>query len=93
MIDEKGGGNSYERVKLMAEARAIEEAGGQWRVRHASAVTGYSDSFLRRSDCPRLYDVSGGSTTKATVWYDPAEVRAWKAGRLSRPEQRHGKGA
>jgi hypothetical protein len=92
MIEEKGGAAS-KRVKLMAEARAIEEAGAEWRVAHAAAVTGYSESFLRRSDCPRLYDVSGGSTTKASVWYDPAEVRAWKAKRLSRPEERRGRGA
>jgi hypothetical protein len=87
------GGVTEERVKLMVEARAIEQAGGQWRVRHASAVTGYSESFLRRSNCPRLYDVSGGSTAKATVWYDPADVRACKARRLSRPDQRHERGA
>jgi hypothetical protein len=93
MIEEKSGAASSERVSLMAEARAIEEADGQWRVRHAAAVRGYSESFLRRSDCPRLYDVSGGSTTKGAVWYDPAEVRAWKAKRLLRPEERHGRGA
>jgi hypothetical protein len=93
MIGRVGDVTLSDRVKLIAEARAIEEAGGQWRVRHAAAVTGYSHSFLRRSDCPRLYDVSGGSTTKATVWYHPAEVRAWKAGRLSRPEERHGRRA
>lgn len=65
------------KVELLAEARAIEEAGGEWRLKHAAAVLGYSVSFLRRSDCPKHIELD----TKIP-WIIPAEARAWKAARL-----------
>ena len=88
MAETRAREGASDRVAAMTEARAIEETGGQWRLRHVAAITGYSESFLRRSDCPRFYDISGGSTTKAAIWYEPAEVREWKAARLSRAEAR-----
>jgi hypothetical protein len=79
---------SAERVALLEEAAAIERAGGDWRLRHAAVVAGYSESFLRRSDCPRHYDID----TK-TPFLKPSEVREWKANRLVTAAERFGRPA
>lgn len=79
---------SAERVALLEEAAAIERVGGDWRLRHAAVVTGYSESFIRRSDCPRYYDMD----TK-TPFLKPAEVKTWKAARLVSAAERFGRPA
>lgn len=69
-------------VTLLNEAEALERLGGTWTQKHAAAVTGYSPSFLRISDCPKDYEEGHGPTGKARVVYVPAKVRAWKRARL-----------
>lgn len=68
-------------VQLLKEAVALEEAGGTWTQRHAAAITGYSISYLRSSDCPKAFEEGNGPKGRARVVYDPAAVRAWKANR------------
>lgn len=72
-------------VALLREAIALEEAGGTWQQKHAAAVTGYSVSFLRNSDCPCEYEEGNGPKGKPRLIYIPAKVREWK---LSRRRQR-----
>ena len=67
---------------VIDEALAIERAGGTWTFAHAAAVTGYSVSALRHSDCPRKHERTPKGITKDRVVFIPAEVRAWKASLL-----------
>lgn len=69
---------------VLAEAAALEQAGGFWQQKHAAAVTGYSVSFIRASDCPKLYEIGEGPKGRGRPVYIPAEVRAWKLQRLRR---------
>lgn len=73
---------SSSRVAILREAVALEQAGGFWQQKHAAAVTGYSVSFLRASDCPREYEEGNGPKGRLRLVYVPAEVRAWKLKRL-----------
>jgi hypothetical protein len=75
---------SRERVELLHEAVALEEAGGRWKQKHAAAVTGFSATYLRNSDCPKLLDEGHGPKGKPMVFYLPADVRAWLAARNAR---------
>lgn len=65
-------------VDTLREAVALEQAGGTWQQRHAAAVTGYSVSFLRNSDCPKHYEEGNGPKGRPRLVYLPDEVRAWK---------------
>lgn len=69
-------------IQLLNEAVALEHAGGTWSQLHAAAVTGYSASFLRASDCPKRFEEGNGPKGRDRVVYIPAEVREWKARRL-----------
>ena len=69
-------------VRLLEEAIALERANAHWTQRHAAAVTGYSETFLRRSNCPKHYEMLEGAKGKAKIVYIPAEVRSWKASRI-----------
>lgn len=73
--------NSRTRIELLKEAIALEEADGRWTQKHASAVTGYSVSFLRNSDCPKRLEDGEGPKGKPRVFYLPSEVRAWMRAR------------
>lgn len=65
-----------ERLRLLEEARAIEQAGGDWRVKHVAAVldvapsTVYQIVFLRQ----RMIKVAGGRTKVR-----PADVRLYES--------------
>lgn len=69
-------------VTLLNEAEALERLGGTWTQKHAAAVTGYSPSFLRISDCPKDYEEGHGPKGQPRVVYVPEKVRAWKQSRL-----------
>lgn len=71
-----------QRLQLLREAVLLEQAGGTWTQKHVSAVTGYSVSFLRASDCPKSYEEGNGPHGKDRVCYQPAEVRDWRSKRL-----------
>lgn len=60
---------------------ALERAGSTWTQAHAAAVAGYSPSFLRKSDCPKHYELGLGPHGKPMLVYLPAEVRDWKVAR------------
>lgn len=68
------------RSELLNEAIALEAVGSAWEIRHAEAVTGYSESYLRNSSCPKHYEESEGRGTgkRRRVVFVPAEVRGWK---------------
>lgn len=74
-----------ERAVVIAEALAIEQAGGTWEYEHVAAVTGYGVTYLR--NCPDL-EKSHERTTRGIkrdrVVFVPATVRAWKASLLKR---------
>jgi hypothetical protein len=69
-------------IQLLEEAVALENAGGTWTQKHASAVAGYSVAFLRNSDCPKHYEEGDGPKGKKRLVYFPGEVREWKRKRL-----------
>lgn len=69
---------------ILREAVALEKARGTWLQKHAAAVTGYSVSFLRNSDCPKHYEEGNGPKGRDRLVYLPEEVRAWKASRLKK---------
>jgi hypothetical protein len=71
-----------DRIALLEEATALEKAGSTWTLQHVVAITGWSDRFLRASDCPRAHEEGHGAKGKARVVYLPAEVRAWMQRRL-----------
>lgn len=71
-------------TEILREAIALEQAGAPWQQRHAAAVTGYSVSFLRNSDCPKYHEEGNGPKGRRILVYIPAEVRAWKASRMRR---------
>lgn len=75
---------SRELTDTLREAVALEQAGGTWQQRHAAAVTGYSVSYLRNSDCPKHHEEGNGPKGRPRLVYLPAEVRTWKLGRLRR---------
>lgn len=75
---------STDTIRLIAEALALESAGGTWTQPHVAAVTGYSVATIRVSDCPKQYEMTPGATTKPRLVYIPAEVREWKAKLLKR---------
>lgn len=70
---------TIDRVKLLAEAKAIEDAGGDWEVAHAAAVLGVARSTLykipyimRRAVHPM------GKGRGRPVRVPPAVVRMWQ---------------
>lgn len=69
-------------IEVLREAKALEDAGAPWQQRHAAAVTGFSVSFLRNSDCPCYREEGNGPKGKPRISYVPTEVRAWKAARM-----------
>lgn len=75
---------SRELTDTLREAVALEQAGGTWQQKHAAAVTGYSVSFLRNSDCPKHLEEGNGPKGRPRLVYLPAEVRTWKQQRLRR---------
>lgn len=74
------------RTQLVEEAVALERAGGTWAVKHAAAVTGYSPSHIRNSDCPKHTEPGGPRSRKGRgkIVLIPKEVRDWKAALLDR---------
>jgi hypothetical protein len=76
------------RADLVAEAHALEQAGCVWQMKHAQAITGYSDSYIRNSSCPKERERLQGRGTKGRdrVVFDPAKVRAWQASLRTRAE-------
>lgn len=70
------------RIALLEEAVALEKAGAHWTLKHVCAITGYSDRFIRGSDCPRASEEGQGPTGKGRIVYQPAEVRDWQKKRL-----------
>lgn len=75
---------SRQLISLLREAVEIERAGGRWKQKHAAAVAGYSTTFLRNSDCPKRIEDGDGPQGKPRVFYLPADVRSWIAGRNAR---------
>jgi hypothetical protein len=76
---------SRERVGLLQEAAALEEARGFWTYAHVCAVTGDGLSTIRSSDCPRHeMDTANAVKGRARVVFRPEEVRAWMERRLRR---------
>lgn len=75
---------SKQRILLLREAVALEQAGSRWTQKHAAVVCGYSASYLRNSDCPKLLEDGDGPKGKPRVFYLPDDVRAWLAGRNAR---------
>jgi hypothetical protein len=69
------------RIDLLREAKALEELGAEWLPAHAAAFCVVSESFLRRSGCPKLIKRGGGRTEKPMITYLPADVRRWNAAR------------
>jgi hypothetical protein len=67
------------RADVIEEAIALEKAGGTWRQKHAAAITGYSQTYVRNSDCPKHFEKGNGPKGKHIVIYEPSEVRQWKA--------------
>ena len=45
---------SKTRAEWLQEAMLLEQMGGEWEVGHAAAFCTVSESFIRRSDCPKL---------------------------------------
>lgn len=72
---------SRDRIVLLKEAIALEEADSRWTQKHAAVVTGYSPSFLRNSDCPKRIEDGDGPKGKPRVFYLPADVREWMRAR------------
>lgn len=73
-------------VALIREACALEQAGMRWKVKHVAAMTGYSDSFIHNSDCPK-HPVPGGHRSKKEkpmIEFKPREVRTWYDARCGR---------
>lgn len=69
---------SRDRVRLLQEAAALESAAGNWTYAHVEALTGYSETTIRGSDCPRHErDTPGSTKGRIQVIFKPAEVRAW----------------
>lgn len=73
-----------DRITLLEEAVSLEKAGAYWTLRHVLAITGYSERFIRTSDCPKAAEEGHGATGKARIVYLPAEVREWMRKRLRR---------
>lgn len=69
------------RVDLLQEAKALEELGAEWLPAHAAAFCVVSESFLRRSACPKLIKRGAGRTDKPMITYLPTDVRRWNAAR------------
>jgi hypothetical protein len=78
-----------DKIKLLEEAVALEKAGATWTQAHTAAICNYSESFIRRSDCPKHYEIGAGPRGKGILVYLPAEVREWKERRRIPIEQRH----
>lgn len=66
------------RADVLADALAVERAGGTWSIEHVAAFTGLGVSVLHRSDCPRDHERSLTGVRPRLVFV-PAKVRAWKA--------------
>ena len=77
-----------DKVSVLREAVALEEAGSTWRQWHAAAVAGCSVSFLRESDCPKQFEEGHGPKGKLQVVYEPVDVRRWKGQRRRRSNVR-----
>jgi hypothetical protein len=73
---------SKDKVRLLLEAVALEEAGSIWSQSHAAAICNRSVSFIRNSDCPKSYEDGQGAKGKPMLVYEPAKVRAWMASRI-----------
>lgn len=65
------------RAQLLAEAKALEDMGGDWTLAHAAAFARCSVTFLVRSDCPKHQRRLNGVKGKLQPYLVPAEVRAW----------------
>jgi hypothetical protein len=74
------------KASLLAEAKILEEMGGDWTLAHGAAFERCSVGYLTRSDCPKHYRRLNGEKGKLQPYLIPAEVRAWGAARKVRDE-------
>lgn len=70
-----------DRVKLLAEAKLLEDMAGDWSLAHGAAYARCSVDYLTRSDCPKHYRRLNGTKGKLQPYLIPAEVRAWHEAR------------
>lgn len=76
------------RAEWLQEALLLEQLGAEWEVGHAAAFCTVSESFMYRSECPKVVkagqrDVNG----RTMIRFEPAKVREWnKARTLNRED-------
>lgn len=71
-----------DKITLIREAVALEEAGCNWTQAHVAALCNRSVSYIRNSDCPKSYEEGHGPKGKALLVYEPPKVRTWMASRI-----------
>jgi hypothetical protein len=72
-----------DRLKLLLEAKALEDLGADWSIQHAAAVCGCSASLLYRADIPRVERRGErGVKGKPMLSFRPSVVRAWNESRI-----------
>jgi len=71
-----------DKVTLINEAIALEQAGFNWTQRHVAALCNRSVSYIRNSDCPKSFEEGHGPKGKAMLVYEPKKVRPWMAARI-----------
>ena len=71
-----------DKVTLIREAIALEQAGCNWTQRHVAALCNRSVSYMRNSDCPKSFEEGHGPKGKAMLVCEPTKVRPWMAARI-----------
>lgn len=73
------------RLEWLQEGLVLDQMGGEWEIGHAAAFCTVSESFIYRSQCPRI-EKSGNNDVhgKPMLRFDPKVVRAWNASRTKK---------
>jgi hypothetical protein len=71
-----------DKIVLIREAIALEDAGCNWTQAHVAALCNRSVSYIRNSDCPKSHEDGHGPKGKRLLVYQPAMVRAWMSARV-----------
>jgi hypothetical protein len=68
-----------DRIALLEEARALEQAGGTWRVRHVMAVLDCSRASVYRCTWIMKRRIKRGEKRKSHIGFHPSDVRLYQA--------------
>lgn len=77
----RGASERKKRVELLQEAALLAQLGSEWEVAHVAAFCTVSESFIYRSDCPRIEkhgqrDVKGKPMVRFSTWDGKARDKA-----------------